>query len=72
MMILLIKSLSSPNFEIFLYSSVDMHCCHLTEMKAHDCKSDCLGEQTGTFEQGPEKEPPIMGAFDAANAEMIN
>jgi hypothetical protein len=41
-------------------------------MEAHNGQRDCQWEQTGTAEQGPEKEPPVLDAFDAADAQSIN
>jgi len=40
---------------------------HLTEMETVDCKCDRQREQAWTPEQGPEKEPPVLDAFDAAS-----
>ena len=45
---------------------------HLAEMEAHDGQRDGQWEQPWTPEQSPEKEPPIMGALDAADAQLVN
>ena len=45
---------------------------NLAEMKTIYCKGDCQWKKTRTPEKGPEKEPPIFDAFDAANAQLIN
>ena len=44
----------------------------LAEMKAIDGQGDGQREEAGAFEQGPEKEPPVLDAFGAADAELVN
>ena len=45
---------------------------HLAEMKAVDGQRDRQREQPGTPEQRPEKEPPVVDAFDAPDAQLVN
>lgn len=45
---------------------------YLAEMETIDGKCDRQGEQAWTTEQSPEKESPIMDAFDAADAQLVN
>ena len=45
---------------------------YLAEMKAVDCECDRQGEQTWTVEQSPEKEPPVLDAFYAADPQLVN
>ena len=44
----------------------------MAEMKAIDCECDREREQARTPEQGPEKELPILDAFNAANPKLVN
>ena len=45
---------------------------YLAEMKAADCECDRQGEQAWAPEQSPEKEPPVLDAFDAADTQLVN
>ena len=45
---------------------------YLAEMKTVDGKCDRQWEQAWTPEQSPEKEPPVLDAFDAANTQLVN
>ena len=45
---------------------------HLAEMEAIDGKRDHQREETRTPEQGPEKESPVLDAFDAADPQLVN
>ena len=52
--------------------SVNMQLDYLAKMETHNSQRDSQGEQPGTAEQGPEKEPPIVGPLDAADTQLIN
>jgi hypothetical protein len=52
--------------------STDMQFGHLAEMETINGKCDRQRKQAQTAEQGPEEEPPIMDAFDAADAQLLN
>jgi len=52
--------------------SLDMQLDHLAEVEAVDGKCDREREQARTPEEGPEKEPPVLDAFDAAYTELVN
>ena len=43
---------------------------HLTEMEAVDGKCNCHSVEMRTPEQGPEKERPVMDAFDTTDAQL--
>ena len=45
---------------------------HLTEMEAVDGKCDRQREQAWAAEQSPEKEPPVLDAFNAADPQLVN
>ncbi len=45
---------------------------HLAEMEAHDGKSECQGEKAWTPEKSPEKGPPVLDAFGAADTQFVN
>ena len=49
-----------------------MQSSYLTEMESVDGKCNCQGEQAWTPEQSPEKEPPVLDAFDAAEPQLVN
>ena len=50
------------------FKSDDMQLDHLAEMKAIDGKRDRQWKQARTAEQSPEKEPPVVYTFDAADS----
>ena len=64
----------TPNFfnHSNRFCSTNMQFSYLSEMKAVDGECDRQRKQTGTPEQGPKKEPPVLDAFDAADTELIN
>jgi hypothetical protein len=45
---------------------------HLAEMETINGKCDRQRKQARTAEQGPEEEPSIVDAFDAADAQLID
>jgi len=52
--------------------SVDMQRDHLAEVETVDGKCDRQWEQARTPEESPEKKPPVLDAFDAADTELVN
>ena len=52
--------------------SFDMQFSHTAEVEAIDGKCDRQREEPRTMQQGPEEEPPILDAFDAADTELVN
>jgi hypothetical protein len=49
-------------------ASLDMQFSHLAKMEAVDRECDRQGEQAWTMEKRPEKETPILNAFDASGS----
>ena len=45
---------------------------YLAKMEAVDGECDRQWEQARTPEQSPEKEPPVLDAFDAAEPQLVN
>jgi len=41
-------------------------------MEAVDRECDRQGEQARTREQGPEKEPPVLDAFNAPDSHLVD
>ena len=63
------KSSRSPRRTCLSYN---MQLSHPAEMKAVDCKCDRQWEKAWTPEQGPEKKPPVLDAFDTADPQLVN
>ena len=49
-------------------ASLDMQFSHPAKMEAVDRECDRQGEQAWTMEKRPEKETPILNAFDASGS----
>ena len=56
---------------VLAFLSANMHLNHLAEMEAHDGQRDGQWEQARTPEQGPEKELPVLDAFNAADPKLV-
>jgi len=53
-------------------ASLDMQFSHPAKMEAVDRECDRQGEQARTREQGPEKEPPVLDAFNAPDSHLVD